>query len=349
MERCQKLKQKQITELKQFIKDKDSTKKEVRRAQAIMMIDKDISVSIIQELTGYSRRNIFDLRKRYLKDGISVINDPARNNPKELLSKKQRDEIIETIKSKKPEDVGFHSSYWTTAILGEYIKIKYKVKYKSRTSFYLIFRQANFTFHKPGRVYEKRDEEEVEKWQKKAKRKLKKVWKEKDTVILCEDEMILSTQTTFQKIWLPANEYPKIEVSNTKKNRSVYGFLNIRTGKEHAFKTEKQNMHITTGILKKIRKIYPKRKIFLLWDGAGWHRGSAVQEFIKKDANIEILHFPKYSPDENPQEHVWKDGRDKVTHNNFIKNIDTTTDDFVKYLKETKFPYKLLGFSAVLE
>jgi len=159
--------------------------------------------------------------------------------------------------------------------------------------------------------------------------------------------MILSTQTTFQKIWLKVGEYPKIEVSDTRKNRSVYGFLNIKTGKEHAFKTEKQNMFVTKDILKKIREIYPNQKILILWDEAGWHRGSVTQEFIKEDKNIETIYFPRYSPEENPQEHVWKQGRDKVTHNKFIENIDTATDEFVAFLNNSNFQYSLIGFSAV--
>ena len=106
-------------------------------------------------------------------------------------------------------------------------------------------------------------------------------------------------------------------------------------------------MAVTADILKKIRKIYPKQKIVLLWDNAGWHRGSIVMEFIKQDRMIEIIHFPKYAPEENPQEHVWKRGRSLVTHNRFIEDIDEAADDFVSYLNRTKVPYRILGMSPV--
>ena len=178
-----------------------------------------------------------------------------------------------------------------------------------------------------------------------AKPIVEKALSDPDTTVLCEDEMVLSTQTTFQKIWLPKGEYPKIEASNKKENRSIYGFLNIKTGTEHAFKTEWQNMHITAKILKNVRKIYPTQKILLFWDGPGWHRGSMVQEFIKVDGKIEIIHFPKYSPEENPQEHVWKKGRSAVTHNFTINDIDETTNEFVKYLNINRFNYSLLGLN----
>jgi transposase len=350
MKKLPKLTQKQKKELDKFIKDNDHSNKEVKRAQAIIILDKQGKYTeVITAATGYSERQAFDIRKRYLVKGITAIEDPHRKNPKELLTKKQRDEIVQIVKSRKPTDFDYKPDYWSTAVLADFIYRHYHVKYKSKTSIYILFKKASFSYHKPGRVYENRDEEEVANWKKEMKPKVKKAYREKDTVVLCEDEMILSSQTTFQKIWLPANDYPKIEISNTKVNRSIYGFLNIKTGQEHAFKAEKQNMFITKDILKELRKIYPTQKLYIIWDGAGWHRGSEVQKFIESDGNIVTDYFPRYSPEENPQEHVWKKGRSKVTHNEFIKNIDKATDKFVDYLNFSNFGYKLLGLGAVLE
>ena len=348
MKRQEKLKDNQIAELKEYLRTSES-KKEAYRIQAILMVNRDVDIEIIKEMTGFSRSQIFALRSKYLNKGIASIEDPARHNPKELLKKRDRDEIIETIKTKKPEDIGYHSEYWTTRIVGDWIKKKYKVKYKSKTSVYLIFKKASFSYHKPGRIYHKRNEQEVTEFRKVADNRLRKALKEENTVVLCEDEMVLSTQTTFQKMWLKQNEYPKIEVSNDKKARSVYGFLDIKTGVEHAFKKDWQNMYIAVDVLKKLRNKYPQEKLLIFWDGAGWHRGSEVKKFIEKDNNIETVHFPRYSPKENPQEHVWKSGRANVTNNQFIEDIDKATDEFVKYLNKTKFKYSLIGVSPILE
>lgn len=344
-----KLSEKQESELRNVVYLNEHSSREVKRAQAIILIDKGIDMPTITNLTGLGRSQIFNLRNNYLKIGLMAVEDKKKKNPKELLTKKQRNEIITAISTKKPGECDRYfdrNDYWTTGMLGEYIRRKYDVAYKSKTSLYLIFRQSRFTFHKPGRVYEKRDESEVKKWRKTAKPIVEKALFEPDTIVLCEDEMVLSTQTTFQKIWLPKGEYPKIEVSNKKENRSIYGFLNIKNGVEHAFKTEWQNMHITVKILRNIRKIYPAQKLLLLWDGPGWHKGKEVIKFIEQDKRIEILHFPKYSPEENPQEHVWKKGRSNITHNITIDDIDETASKFVKYLNANTFNYSLLGIAG---
>jgi transposase len=307
-----------------------------------------ISSQKVRSLTGFTRVHAFRLKKRYFAEGIGSLTDKRLGSPKELLTKKQREEIMNTLKTKTPKNFGYATEFWTTSLLGAYIERKYSAKYKSRTSYYLLFKKAEFTYHKPERVYHEQDADEVEQWKKTATSKLKKLFSEPDTVILAADEMILTTRTTIQKIWLPKGEYPKIEASNgTVQRRNVYGFLNIRTGAEHAYKTDKQNMRVTKTILGRIRLKYPTQKIALLWDNAGWHKGSAVAEYIKQDGSIVVIPFPRYAPEENPQEHVWKSGRANVTHNRFIEDIDRATDEFVAWLRKTKFPYSLLGFGNI--
>lgn len=343
------LNQEQVNALKEIICRNIHSSREIKRAQAILFLNKGKDIQDIQDMTGFGRAWIFELRRRYHKQGIAALMDKPKGAPKELLTTHEREELIAAIKTKTPNDCNpfYNSDFWTTGIAAEYIKKTYGVQYTSKTSVYLIFRHAAFTYHTPGKVSERQSEQEVQEWRIEAKKRIEKAWNDPDTVILTEDEMHLSTQTTTQKIWLPKGEYPKIEVSRKRASRSIYGFLNIKTGVEHAFKTRWQNMYITAEILPKVRARYPDKKILLIWDQAGWHKGKEAQRVIKEDGRIETLYFPTAAPDENPQEHVWKNGRAHTSHNRFIQNIDTGTDDFVAYLKTTLFPYSLLGLSPV--
>ncbi len=277
------------------------------------------------------------------------MKDKREGRPKRLLTKRQREEVIRTVTTKTPKDCGYASEHWSTNLLGEWIKKKFKVEYQSKTSLYLVFKQAKFTYHRPGQAYDLRDEEAIKAWKTKNTPLLKRLWKEKDTVILCADEMILTTATTIQRVWLPQGEFPTITCkTGGRKRKNVYGFLDLKTGDEHAFKTDLQNMYVTVDILKKVRNIYPTQKIILYWDNAGWHRGSAVQEWIKQDGNLKVVHFPTYAPELNPQEHVWKSGREAVTHNRYIEDIDAATDELIGYFKKMRFGYSLLGFCSGL-
>lgn len=307
-------------------------------------------------ITGLKQSRIFGLRRLYLKKGWKSL--LYQGSSRSWLTPRQIQELKRILHNPKTlSRIGYADSFWTTKRLADYIRLAYGVTYKSRTSYYLIFRRVKFTYHKPAKVFVKRDEQEVKRWRRETRPLLEEAWGNKETVILCADEMLLSTATTLQKIWLPQGQSPKIKVSNTRKNLSLYGFLNLKTGQEHAFITEKQTMKITRRVLQKLRLTYPRKenqgnhlkgkRLLILWDNPGWHRGSLVKDYLKKDGKMEVIYFPPYAPEENPQEHVWKEGRAKVTHNTFIGNLAQAAKDFVSYLNRTKFHYSLLGFPSI--
>jgi len=260
-----------------------------------------------------------------------------------LLTEGQRKEIVKTITTSSPRSFGYDEDYWTTYILGALIKEQYNVFYKSKTSLYLFFKEAKFTYHKPDKQYKNRNQETIDNWLTHNKSKIQEALNDENTVVLVEDEMMLSTQTTTQKIWLPLGEFPKIDVSSKRQNRCIYGFLNIKTGHEHAFKTLRANSEESCGVLEKIGSLYKNQKILLIWDNASWHKSEKIKEFLQKTKHsFHLIQFPPYAPDLNPQEHVWKAGRSHVSHNEFIENIDQATNRFVKYLNDSFFEYKFL-------
>lgn len=160
MKRCKKLTRTQTQQLHNLIQTSKKAD-EVRRAQAIFMLDQEVDLSAITTLTGYQRRQIYLIRRRYLDEGIESITDRRKGKPKELLTKSQRERIVETIKNTSPRNLGYLTDFWTTGLLGEYIEHQYNVKYKSKTSYQLIFRKSDFSYHKPGRVYQLQNQEEV--------------------------------------------------------------------------------------------------------------------------------------------------------------------------------------------
>lgn len=330
------------------LKKEQKTLKEVteyRRSLAVLLFVSKGDMS----LSGFTLDHAKRLKRQYMRDGVSAFTDKRRSNRDRVLSKKERELIIKEIKNNTPDSLipGCVDTLWTTYLLGEYIHTITKKRYKSKTSAYLLFKEAKLSWHKPGKVYDKADPVRQEEWKKDTKLLLQKHWDNPNTIILCEDEMVLTIQSTLQKVWLPQGKYPPvIETTGTRKNKSFYGFLSLKTGREHTFITDYQNMYITRSNLTQMRIFYPEKHLLILWDNAGWHRGSQVMEWIQKDENTEIIWFPSYSPDLNPQEHIWKAGRKAITHNKHITNIQQTAEEFKTYLEANTFPYELLGYRA---
>jgi transposase len=294
-------------------------------------------------MTSLNRGQVFKLRQRYLKDGLESVKIPIKEG-KKFFTDKQLEELKSTITNKQPTELGYKAEFWTCAILADYIETLYGIKFASKTSYYLIFRKVKYTFHKPEGVYHKHDEAKVELWKTDNLEQISKAWEDDNTVILCEDECVIRSTTTFQKVWLPSGIYPKVEITATRKNRSFYGFLDIKTGRELLYTNQKQNSGVTIEMLTKVRKEYPDKDILLIWDNAGWHTSHQVMDFVAIDPNLTILNFPPYSPELNPQEHVWKVIRKETTHNQYIPDFDKKIDEIIQYASGVPFCYKLLEF-----
>lgn len=349
MKRQTKLTEEQRSELTLFIGDKSRNGAEIRRAQAVLYVNENTPGEVIQKFTQLSHTQAFAIRRSYLLKGIAALSDKRHNNRDRVLTHQERDKVISEVKSKSPKDLigGCSDEYWNTYWLGQYIYTLTGKKYKSKTSSYLLFKEAKLTWHKPGKVYDKADPARREQWKQETRVLLQPHWDNPYTLIICVDEMVLSIKSTTQKIWLPQGEYPPVvETTGTRKNVSFYGFLNMKTGEQHTFITEYQNMYITRDQLIKLRQIYPDKHLVVLWDNAGWHRGSEVIKWITEDKNTEVVYFPPYSPDLNPQERVWKAGRTAITHNKQITDIQGTVETFKTHLESHTFPYELLGFKS---
>lgn len=342
MKKVKKLSIKELTELQDVVRDRASVSVEVRRAQTIILVNENCNEITLQTVTGYSRNFASKLRKRYQEKGLPGILVKKRE-PRLLLTKTQLVEVQKIVQEQLPNAYGINADFWSTSILAEFIQKQYNVKYKSKTSYYLIFKKSNFSYHKPDKQYRERKQEAIDTWYKETAPLIKNEMEKLGQVILAGDEMILTTQTTTQKVWLQKGARVHIDASNKREKRCLYGFLNVKTGQEHAFKTDYTNSLTTCNILSKLLKLYPDQKIVIIWDNASWHKSRTVRDFLTNHPEkFHLFSFPPYYPDENPQEHVWKAGRAKITHNVFIEKIDQATDQFVDYLNQTKFDYKFL-------
>lgn len=343
----EKLTNKNKVELSTFIQENIRTSEELKRTQAILLLDGGATEETIKTLTGLKRATTVKNRKKYLKMGLVALESKRKEKkPGSLLTKNERAEIAEILHKKTPRNYGWDFDYWTPSVLGKLILELYGVKYKSKSSVHVIFKQSKFTFHKPEKIYQKRNQAVIDAWKKENEAAIQAALQDPDTVVLTEDEMIVTSQTTTQRMWLPIGVTPFIECSNTRKRIGFYGFLNIKTGVQNAFKSEKMNSEASAKMLKKVLDQYENKKVLLVWDNAPWHRAQAMRDFLETRSNLHIINFPPYAPDENPQEHVWKATRANVTHNQFISDIYAVSRDILVYLNNTTFKYTFFGFTA---
>lgn len=149
--------------------------------------------------------------------------------------------------------------------------------------------------------------------------------------------MNLNQETTTKNIWYFKGQEPLVEAKRKGASQSFYGALNIKTGKETAMAVDRQNSQASIKFLKKLGKQYSHNHILLLWDNAGWHKSKELKEFLKTTKQFTLMNFPPYTPEFNPQEHIWRALRQNITHNRFEKDFNIQIKDCLRYLNRNNF------------
>lgn len=170
------------------------------------------------------------------------------------------------------------------------------------------------------------------------------------TVILAEDEASLYLQATTMRVWAPVGQTPCVRVDTQRDMIHFYGCLNLATGEQTAMKASMMNSETTALFLEQVSQRYPDTPILLLWDRAKWHGGQAVKDFLAANPRIEVMKFPPGTPDLNPQEHVWKLTREKVSHNHLVPKLNVLAEAFESHLVNSVFKSSLLdeyGYSSI--
>lgn len=145
-------------------------------------------------------------------------------------------------------------------------------------------------------------------------------------MVLVEDECRIERESGLKSIWYQRGDYPTIRVDQKKQAQYFYGALDVKSGKCHLWDTEdKQNSSNTVKFLRQLEDYYQGKDVLLIWDGAPSHRGK-VKDYLtklhrhrrtyhKRRWKLQIMYFPPYWPKLNPQEKVWKQGKQNCTHN----------------------------------
>jgi len=119
------------------------------RAHAILLRNKGKTIENIAEALLRSIDFVVQSIQRF-KNG--ELENLALTGHNYKLSSKKRENIIDLIKNKAPNELkgfNFKGQFWTTDILRTVIKRKYGVIYKTEKSYYDLFEAAGFSFHKP--------------------------------------------------------------------------------------------------------------------------------------------------------------------------------------------------------
>ncbi len=144
---------------------------------------------------------------------------------KPLLNVREKQAIIEWLKQK---------DYWDLQELYSYILVNYQVSFKSKQSYYDLFKEAGISWKKSQKKNPNKDPELVKKKKEEITEKLVQ-WREKinqnNLTVFLVDECHLLWGDICGYIWGKTSERIEVPMTNQKQKQTYYGALNYQTKK----------------------------------------------------------------------------------------------------------------------
>ncbi len=94
-----RLTESQIEELEIFRDNKDKSAAELKRIQAVLLINKASDIELLKMITGFSYNYAMDLRTKFINKGLKTLKDKRKKKPRALLTERQRKEIVNMCKT----------------------------------------------------------------------------------------------------------------------------------------------------------------------------------------------------------------------------------------------------------
>lgn len=166
---------------------------------------------------------------------------------------------------------------------------------------------------------------------------------DEDVIVVSADEVRIEHEAITRRAWCKKGARTRIRVDRKRQSQSYIGFLHEADGSVDLMRLDWQN---TSNIVKALTDLtlkYPDKTIVVVWDNAGWHKSKKLREHLGKGNILERIHLinlPPYSPNKNPIERVWGEGKRSIS-NRQRAHFEDTRNAFETFIRSNKFPYRL--------
>src|SRR6476661_454007 len=112
--------------------------------------------------------------------------------------------------------------------------------------------------------------------------------REGSVVVLYLDECHLLWDDARGYSWAPSTQRVEVPMTNFRERQTYYGAIDPVSGTVHVIPTDNADGNWTMIFVEYLRQEYGEKRLFLLWDGASYHQGVEMQEYLE-GVNINLV------------------------------------------------------------
>jgi len=313
------------------------------KAQAILMRDHEMKVEEIAYAVMRDARTIerwiSDFSKRRLG---SIFSGMVGNEHASKLTKEQK-EAIKEILSQKPSLYGLPKEFWDVPQLKKYVYARFGAVYETDRSYHFLLEFGNLSFKVPDKFNVRRNEQKIAVRMEQIYEEILPFMEDPTWEVFCSDETRMQLEAIRRRAWIKKGEKTVLKVERSDDYQNYLGFLNQKTFQLHVLEIAWGNLGEVIKATGEFIKLYPNKKICIIWDNATCHKGILMRQALSKGGLLERVHLvwlPPYAPDHNPIEHVWNTTKDTLS-NKQDYTFQQTKQKFMALTNNQFFPYQI--------
>jgi len=222
-------------DLKKLYRETDDAQLKIRYLAMMNFMKGKTSIAVAERLHT-SDSTVREWLKRYNTFGPDGLIPQKPKGAECKLSEEQLQEVY-LILQKSPRECGFNKSNWSMRILKLWIEKNYGVSY-AVSSLYDVVHRIGLSVHRPRKKSRNSDTAKQEQYMQELKELVEN--SDEDTVILYEDEAVVTDEPTTTGKWAPIGEQPIIPTDSrgSRERRVIFGAVDPKSG-EVLYSTEK--------------------------------------------------------------------------------------------------------------
>jgi transposase len=322
-------------------KQKKGNGHERQRYHALILVTKGYTYRETAEILLVDEDTVSQWVKRYRAAGLAGLqNHPewGGNNGQRWLSEVELAELKEYLETQAMPGTKLGSG-WTAKAIRAVIAERYEVAY-GRSGLHKVLQALGWSYQRGRKLYAQRSAAEQARYELETQEALAECAASGERVIpLAGDQSKIYLEGSIAKRWNPVGQQPLIpDGARSKAAENIYGALPLGTGEEVAtLVVDWQDSTVTICWLELILETFPRGLILLWLDQAPHHTSGEVEEWLAAHPRLRVIHFPAYTPEENPKEQTWKYLKEEVSHHHWHDSLAELGQEIDQYYQTARY------------
>ena len=311
----------------------------IKRIHALLYIVEGQTVGEVVDILKLSKQTVYNYLKAFILDRLgSLVYQQPPGRPSKL-SKTQK-KVLAKLIERGPEKAGYDRGCWSTVLIQDLILTRFGREYSAHYVAELL-KNMGFSYQKARFVSQHIDDvaADQKEWMTETWPEIMGLAQKKGAMILFGDEASFAQWGSLSYTWAPKGKQPTVKTSGKRKAYKIFGLIDYFSGsffyQAHAGRFNSVSYEAF------LRQVLAQttQHLIIIQDGASYHTSKAMQSFFAQQADrLTVYQLPKYSPDFNPIEYLWRNVKKEATHLRYFPTFADLTkkvDDKLRYFANT--------------